>query len=107
MAITGNLHNLLSRENLPYLPLAAYGAATGYIKHAPSAEKAWMCLIGAVSLYDITCPKGETLSEGVDRALDKHRIITTTAIGITALHLLNVLPDKLDPFKQVTELIKR
>lgn len=38
------------------------------------------------------------LSEGVDRGLESHRWATAAAIGVTAMHLLNVLPQNVDPF---------
>lgn len=65
---------------------------------SPSA-KAWIGLGVYVAGYDVLAPKGETLSEGVDRALEK-RFTRALAIGGTALvasHLLNLIPEKVDP----------
>lgn len=66
---------------------------------------AWGALIGGVAVYDLLCPKGETLSEGADRGLEgKYKNLVRLGIGVTALHLVNVLPDSLDPLHQLTRL---
>lgn len=61
---------------------------------------AWGVLIGGVATYDILCPQNETLSEGVDRAMEHPvgRVLALGGIALTALHLANVLPKPLDPF---------
>lgn len=65
-----------------------------------AATKAWLGLGMGVATYEILCPRGETLSEGVDRALEHPmgRYIAMTAIALTAAHLSNVLPQEVDPF---------
>lgn len=65
------------------------------------STKAWGVLVAGVAAYDVLSPKGETLSEGIDAALESSpfkRSITLAAIGVTALHLSNVLPERYDPF---------
>lgn len=65
------------------------------------STKAWGVLVAGVAAYDVLSPSGETLSEGIDRALERHpvsRALTLAAIGVTALHLANVLPEEVDPF---------
>ena len=65
-----------------------------------TAGRNWLITGAVITGLEIACPKGETLSEGVDRALehDKFRYAAAVGIGITALHLLNVIPEKYDPF---------
>lgn len=63
-------------------------------------------LIGGVALYDIKCPKGETISEGVDRLMEKHKLATLGVIAITAAHLGNILPDRYDPIHNLFKAIK-
>ena len=95
--------------------LAAIGAVGGAWKYyvKPELERfspatyAWAAIGAGVLAYEMVCPEGETLSEGVDRALSKHKLITTLAVGATALHLLNKLPEKLDPFVISNNRIKR
>lgn len=66
---------------------------------------AWVTLAAGVAAYDILCPEGETMSEGVDRALEtKYRHLTALGIGMVALHLVNKLPNKVDPLHQLTAL---
>lgn len=90
--------------------LAGVGAISGvykyYVRPELSAKRAWVGLGLLISAYELACPVGETLSEGIDAALERHRSLTIAAIGVTALHLLNVLPARVDPFHQGLRLIK-
>lgn len=89
---------------------AAAGAAEGiykyYVKPEITAKRSWAVLGGFVLLHDVLCSNGQTLSEGADRALDRHPVLTRVAIGLTALHLANALPPTLDPIHQAVELMK-
>lgn len=55
------------------------------------SDKAWIALFAGVAAWDVFSPPGETLSEAIDRYIVDHPIIVTTAVGITAAHLLNLL----------------
>ena len=70
------------------------------------ASVAWGVLGAGVIAYDILCPPGETLSEGVDRALEheKYKRVALGAIAITAAHLANLIPQNVDPFHRATQL---
>lgn len=66
-----------------------------------AAARAWGALAIGITAYEIMCPKGETLSEGVDRLMERSpaaKLTALCAIGITAAHLGNVIPQKFDPF---------
>lgn len=71
------------------------------------AQKGWLLLGGGILVYEITAPKGQLLSHGVDRALQHPspmvRYGTRAGIAVTALHLLNALDHPAvawaDPFK--------
>lgn len=65
-----------------------------------NAKTGWVATLGVAAAYEILCPEGETLSEGVDRALehDSLKYAAIAGIGITAAHLLNLIPEKYDPF---------
>jgi hypothetical protein len=76
------------------------------VKEHLNARDAWLAIGAFVLVYELACPKGELLSEGVDRALERHKYLTVGAIGVTALHLVNVLPSSVDPFHKFTELLK-
>lgn len=71
-----------------------------------TARRGWLGLAAGILAYEVTCPDGELLSEGVDRALEKHPVATMLAIGVTALHLANLLPEQIDPFHQGMKLLK-
>jgi hypothetical protein len=68
------------------------------------STQAWLGLGSGIILYDYFCPEGQTLSEGVDIALEKHPFLTVLAIGTVALHLCNVLPQRIDPLHQLARL---
>ena len=72
------------------------------------SEKAWIGLAVGIFTYDVLCPRGETLSEGVDRALEhpRNKYATMGAIAITGAHLLNVLPEKIDPLHHLLRVIQ-
>lgn len=75
-----------------------------------TAKRAWATLAVGVAAYELYCKDNELLSEGVDRALEHSplsRIATLTAIGVTALHLANMLPEEIDPYHQLHRLSKR
>lgn len=67
---------------------------------------AWGVLGLGVLGYDVLSPPGETLSEGVDRALEheRGRWIALGGIAVTAAHLANLIPERVDPFHHLTKL---
>ena len=87
--------------------LGGYGLVTGVYKEYVPAKTAWMVLGAGVLAHDVFCKQGETLSEGVDRALESHKVLALGAIAVTAAHLANIIPPKLDPIHQFAELVKR
>lgn len=73
------------------------------------ATIAWATLAAGITAYEVACPRGETLSEGVDRALEHKmgRVLALGAIGITAAHLANLLPQRIDPFTHALSFKER
>lgn len=65
-----------------------------------TAKRGWAALAAGVLAYEVAAPQGELLSEGVDKALehDRYRYLALGAIGITAAHLANMIPERIDPF---------
>jgi hypothetical protein len=63
------------------------------------STKAWIGLGAYVVATEVCAPDGELLSQAVDRWLDKHPGRTVAALTIvgTALHLLNLFPERYDP----------
>lgn len=63
-----------------------------------TAEKAIILGLGAVAAYEVLCPKGETISEGVDRIMESKvgKVAVHALIWTTALHLTNLMPEKYD-----------
>jgi hypothetical protein len=91
--------------------LAGAGAASGFLKYyvrpEMTATRGWAAVLALAGLYEVLAPEGELLSEGVDRALEKRKALTVSAIGLVSLHLCNLIPEKYDPLHQGLELIKR
>lgn len=58
----------------------------------------WGLIAGFVLAWDLAAP--ETLSSAVDRALetDTGRLLAVGAVAVTGAHLLNMLPERHDPF---------
>lgn len=97
-------------EKNEYLPLAALGAAQGawkyYVRPEITARRAWLGLGALILAYELAAPEGELLSESVDRGLQSHKMLVVGSVCLTAAHLLNVLPNKIDPFHQIIKAIK-
>lgn len=96
-------------ESLTTYSLAAAGAIGGFYKYGIKPEltagRAWAVIGVSVLAYEALCPQGELLSEGVDKALESHRLATTALIGAVSLHLLNVIPARFDPFQHGARLL--
>lgn len=72
-----------------------------YNRNLAPATKAWVVMALGITAYELACPKGETLSEGVDRLMERSpvsRAATLGALAITSAHLGNLIPQKYDPF---------
>lgn len=72
-----------------------------------TAENPWAVLLAAVIAWEVLAPPGQLLSEGVDRALQRQSALTRAAITVTALHLANLLPRRVDPFTHLLNLSRR
>ena len=100
----------MNKETIEAYALGTYGVAKGvfkeYIQPELTAKRAWAAIAIGVTAYELACKDGELLSQGVDKAIDKHPVAVPLAIGITAAHLCNLIPEKIDPFTQFTKLVK-
>lgn len=72
-----------------------------------ASDRAWIGLGLGVALWDFLCPKGETLSEGMDRYNERVPWATYSVTGLLVAHLLGWLPDKYDLFHVFTHLRHR
>lgn len=90
-----------SFEDYAYATVGALGGVAKYYRPSPAAL-AW----GAIVAYEAIAPEGQLLSEGADRAILKYPVATKLAIGVTALHLANLIPDRFDPLHQGLKLLK-
>ena len=61
------------------------------------ADKAWLTLAAGILAYEIAAPRGELMSEGVDRYLEGRPWLTRAVVAAVAGHLLNLTPHRIDP----------
>lgn len=75
------------------------------LEHLPS-KIGIAALLGGVALYDAFCPKGETISEGVERTMERPlgRLAVHALVWTTAGHLTRVIPDKYDWLHRLASL---
>lgn len=71
------------------------------------SDKAWMVLGAGVLVYDMASPRGETLSEGVDRYRCRWPVRTHLVVVVVAAHLLRKLPVQLDPLHGFLSAVKQ
>lgn len=61
------------------------------------ADRAWIALGVGVLAYDLTAPPGETLSEGADRYMVRHKwLVRAVGVGLVA-HVCNFISGRYDP----------
>lgn len=101
----------MDRETLETYGLAALGAAEGILKYYVSpeltAKRTWLAIGALVAIHEISCPPGELLSEGADRAIEKHPFLVPALGMVLAGHVLNAFPEKADPVHQGFLLLRR
>lgn len=73
----------------------------------PAADRAWLALAAGIVAYEVAAPRGELLSEGVDRYLARKPWLTRLVVVGIAAHLLNLIPAKVDPLHQLSRLRPR
>lgn len=80
------------------------------MEHLPRPSTlAWAALFGGVALYDLViAPEGETMSDGFWDSLERPvgKYLAAGALAVTAAHLMEALPDRIDPFKRVFGFVK-
>lgn len=59
-----------------------------------------------LAVVELLAPPGETLSETMDDWLESHhgKALCYMAVGVTAAHLINMLPERYDPIHQAFSL---
>lgn len=65
------------------------------------AHRAWIGLATGVALWDLLCPKGETLTAGMAAWKTQAPLAVTAVVVVTAGHLLGLWPERVDPFQWV------
>ena len=68
------------------------------------ADRAWLTLAAGITAWDLTCPPGQTLSAAASRYHRRRPWLTRTAIAYLGLHLLGVIPARVDPLHTLTRV---
>lgn len=104
----------MNRADAKLLPLAAIGVSKGlyevyaapFIKDLRPSTKAWLATLAFVGVYDVLSRPGETMSERYADFVDDHPAVAWGAVAITAAHLLDILPDQIDPIHNLAKLAR-
>jgi hypothetical protein len=72
-----------------------------------TGERAWYALVTLIAGYEFAAPEGQLLSHAVDRWLQRHPVCTYVAVVVTAAHLVNLIPDVVDPYRHVGRTAQR
>ena len=64
-------------------------------------DYAWLALAAAILGYELAAPRGELLSEAVDRYRRRHPVATHLAVIYLAGHLLRRWPARIDPLHRL------
>ena len=71
------------------------------------AGHAWTFVAGGVVAYNVLCPEGETLSEGVDRGVVHSPVVSRLLVAVIAAHVANVIPARFDPISMLFSAVPR
>lgn len=63
-----------------------------------TAGNGWRVIVAGVLAYEVLCVEEELLSRGMDRLLERHPVWPRAVVLLVALHLVNFLPERFDPF---------
>lgn len=72
-----------------------------------TSDRAWIVLAAGIVTYEVVAQPDELMSEAVDRYLESRPWFTRIAVAIVAAHLLNIIPQKLDPLHQLARTFTR
>jgi hypothetical protein len=61
-----------------------------------AADRAWIVLGAGVLVYDMAAPDGQTLSEGADRYMLRHRWLVRGVSFALAAHVCNLVAPRYD-----------
>jgi len=75
-------------------------------KELLTAKRAWAFMALGIVAYELACPEGELLSEGADRAIERHPMLVPLATLVVAGHVANLFPDRYDPIHIGFKLLK-
>jgi hypothetical protein len=62
------------------------------------ADYGWLAVAAVVVAAEVTAGPGEMLSHGAARYKAAHPVLTTSVVVVTAAHLLEWLPQNVDPY---------
>lgn len=72
------------------------------------SAKGWLAVFGVVGAIEYFAPPNDTLSHGADVALEHPvgKLLVPAVVMVTALHIINRLPVRYDPYSRAFALLK-
>lgn len=103
------ISSVVNGETVEAYGLATIGVCKGVyevfikdsIKEWEAKQWAVAGLAGGAILYDLTCPKNQTISEGFDHLLERYPVASRTIGAVIVGHLFNIIPPKYDPIHRL------
>ena len=89
--------------NAEHFTTSYKGSGMAYL----TASNGWKALITAVAVYEVACAEEELLSRGFDRLLVKHPLWPRVIVLAFALHLINWIPQRVDPVSKLFHVTHR
>lgn len=71
-----------------------------------TAGNGWKSIAAAVLFYEALCVEEELLSRGFDRLLERHPVWPRVVVLTIALHLVNWIPERVDPFAMAVHVTR-
>lgn len=72
-----------------------------------TASNGWKGLITAIAVYEVVCAEDELLSRGFDRLMVKHPVWPRIIVLAFALHLINWIPQRVDPVSKLFHVTRK
>lgn len=72
-----------------------------------TAGRGWKALLTAIAVYEVLCAEDELLSRGFDRLMVKHPVWPRIIVLAFALHLINWIPQRVDPVSKLFHVTRK
>lgn len=74
---------------------------------ARHGDVGWLAVFGMILALEMMARDGEQLSDAADRYMRAHPWVTSTVVVVTAAHLTNLSPERIDPWMLAVRGLRR